>query len=168
MHEHHGRLLRKSFCYDKFMRTIHRDIVGGFIFSQDGKLLLGKNRSGGVYEDSFVIPGGGVNEGETKLEALRREMLEETAIDINDGVVSKLNTSSGEHEKTLQDTGERVLVKMDFYDYEIRLTRSASEIDVRAEDDWTAPQWFTLAELGNIQLSPPIQNTLSKTGILES
>ena len=27
------------------MRTIHRDIVGGFIFSDDGKLLLGQNRS---------------------------------------------------------------------------------------------------------------------------
>ena len=42
------------------MRTIHRDIVGGFIFSKDGRLLLGKNCKGGVYEGSFVVPGGGV------------------------------------------------------------------------------------------------------------
>lgn len=44
------------------MRTIHRDIVGGFIFSKDGKVLLGKNRTGGVYEGSYVVPGGGVDD----------------------------------------------------------------------------------------------------------
>lgn len=41
------------------MRTIYRDIVGGFIFSKDGKILLGQNRKGGVYEGSFVVLGGG-------------------------------------------------------------------------------------------------------------
>ena len=30
------------------MRTIEREIVGGFIFSKDQKVLLGKNRKGGV------------------------------------------------------------------------------------------------------------------------
>ena len=72
------------------MRTIHRDIVGGFIFSKDNKLLLGKNRKGGVYEGSFVVPGGGIEEGETKEIALQREMKEETGIDTNNASITQI------------------------------------------------------------------------------
>ena len=148
------------------MRTVERDIVGGFIFSSDNRLLLGKNRSGGVYEGSFVIPGGGIDEGETKIEALRREMLEETGIDINDAEVSELYESKGEHEKTLHDTGERVFVKMKFYNYKIKLPLPASQVKVRADDDWTDPEWYALSDLKNLNLSPPTKETLLETGIL--
>lgn len=149
------------------MRTIHRDIVGGFIFSKDGKLLLGKNRKGGVYEGSFVVPGGGVDEGETKEAALHREMLEETGIDINNAAVRQLHQSSGEHEKTLRDTGERVYVKMDFYDYRIDLEQNADAVRLVAEDDWCEPRWFVVDELNNVNLGEPTRNTLITTGILK-
>lgn len=148
------------------MRTIHRDIVGGFIFSKDGKLLLGKNRRGGVYEGSYVVPGGGVDDGETKLEALRREMLEETGLDIKDAEVSKLNEVSGQHEKTLRETGERVLVDMDFYNYKIKIHNDSSDIKLRTEDDWAEPQWFTLIELSDLKLSPPTKHTLIEAGLI--
>ena len=148
------------------MRTIHRDIVGGFIFSKDGKFLLGKNRKGGVYEGSFVVPGGGVDEGETKETALYREMLEETGIDIDAGVVTELHQSSGEHQKTLRTTGERVLVKMDFYNYRIDLKLNADDVDVITEDDWYKPRWFDVSELNDTQLSEPTRNTLIATGVI--
>ena len=149
------------------MRTIHRDIVGGFIFSKDGKFLLGKNRKGGVYEGSFVVPGGGVDEGETKEIALRREMLEETGIDINEASVKELYQSSGEHEKTLRDTGERVFVKMDFYNYRINLNQNADEVVLQTEDDWYQPRWFDIEELSNINLSEPTRNTIIATDIIK-
>lgn len=148
------------------MRTIHRDIVGGFIFSKDGKLLLGKNRHGGVYEGSFVVPGGGVNERETKLEALRREMFEETGIDIDNAEVSKLNETSGQNKKTLRETGERVFVEMDFYNYRIMIPNNSSDIKLLTEDDWAEPQWFTFDELTNLPLSPPTKQTLIKAGLI--
>ena len=129
-------------------------------------MLLGKNRSGGVYEGSYVIPGGGVDDDETKLEALRREMLEETGIDINDATVAELNQAFGEHEKTLRDIGERVLVKMNFYDYRIDIPKPADEIHVIAEDDWAEPQWFELGALATLELSAPTRGTLVKAGIL--
>ena len=113
------------------MRTIHRDIVGGFIFSNDGKLLLGKNRKGGVYEGSFVVPGGGVDDGETREAALRREMLEETGIDIQTATIQPFNQSSGEHEKTLHETGERVFVKMKFYGSQPQRCNTQ-----QSRDDW--------------------------------
>ena len=149
------------------MRTIERDIVGGFIISADGKLLLGKNRKGGVYEGLFVVPGGGVDEDETKEQALLREMREETGIDISTGTVQPINQSTGEHEKTLRDTGERVYVKMHFYDYRIDLLQDADDIVVRAEDDWDMPQWFTVNELRTIETSQPVRRTLLAAGILD-
>lgn len=142
------------------MRTIHRDIVGGFIFSKDNKVLLGKNRQGGVYEGSYVVPGGGVDEGESQYQALRREMQEETSIDITTGKITQVNTSTGEHEKTLRDTGERVHVNMTFYDYSIALPQDADSVVVCAEDDWTSPRWFTPSELVTEDVglsSPPVR-----------
>ena len=148
------------------MRTIHRDIVGGFIFSKDGKFLLGKNRKGGVYEGSFVVPGGGVDDGDTKEEALRREMLEETGIDIREATVAPFCESSGEHEKTLRDTGERVFVKMDFYNYRINLPQNADEVEVITEDDWYQPQWFDIAELSDVAMSAPTRKSLAEMGLV--
>ena len=149
------------------MRTIHRDIVGGFIFSKDGKLLLGKNRKGGVYEGSFLPPGGGIDEGEAKEIALHREMPEETGINTNNATVTLLDQSSGEHEKTLRDTGERVFVKMDFYNYRIDLSQNADEVITKTEDDWYQPRWFLVEELKNANLSEPTRNTLIATGIIK-
>lgn len=148
------------------MRTIHRDIIGGFIFSKDGKLLLGKNRKGGVYEGSFVVPGGGVDDGETKEQALRREMLEETGIDTSNAKVTQLNESSGEHEKTLRDTDERIFVKMTFYDYRIDLNQNASEVILSTEDDWHEPHWFEVNDLSDANLSVPTRETLIKAGVI--
>lgn len=148
------------------MRTIERDIVGGFIFSKDLKVLLGKNRKGGVYEGSYVVPGGGVDDGESNEQALKREMLEETGIDISAGEVVQINVSTGEHEKTLRDSGERVLVQMTFYDYRVQLPALANEIAVVAEDDWAEPRWFRAEELASENIGAPTRHTLQKIGFL--
>ena len=147
---------------------MQRDIVSGFIFSKDGKLLLGKNRKGGVYEGSFVVPGGGVDEGETKELALHREILEETGIDISKATIKHLYQLSGEHEKTLRDTGERVFVKMEFYNYRIDLNQNAKEVVLKTEDDWYGPRWFEIDELSETNLSEPTRNTLIAAGIITS
>lgn len=154
------------FCYSLSMRTIYRDIVGGFIFSKDCKLLLGKNRKGGVYEGCFVVPGGGVEEGETKEMALKREMIEETGIDIEGAEIIFIGTSAGEHEKKLRDTGEVVLVKMAFYDYHINLGFNADEVVVKTEDDWHEAQWFNVSELDDLKLSQPTCRRLIAMGLV--
>ncbi len=50
------------------------------VIIKDGKILLIRRVKNG--EEYFVFPGGGVEEGETQEEALKREMKEETGLDI--------------------------------------------------------------------------------------
>lgn len=148
------------------MRTITRDIVGAFFFSKDSKVLLGKNQKGGVYGGSYVVPAGGIEDGETKEKALRREMLEETGIDVRMGEIAQINVSSGAHEKTLRGSGERVFVEMTFYDYRVQLAEDAENIIVTAEDDWAEPRWFTAEELVGQSISAPTKKTLTNIGFL--
>ncbi len=149
------------------LRTIKRDIVGAFIFSSDGKLLLGKNIKGGVYPDHWVIPGGGIEPNETKIDALKREIKEETGIDITTAEIEQIEgVLNGQSEKVLRETGEKVLVDMDFYNFKVTLQEKTDTVELIHEDDFTDAQWFDVKELGDLKLSPPTVTTLQKIGIL--
>ena len=151
------------------MRTIKRDIVGAFIFSSDEKLLLGKSRKGGVYSGHWVVPGGGVDPDETKLDGLKRELLEETGIYINGADIKQLEDAlSGESEKTLKGTGEHVLVKMRFYNFVIKLPQTSNDVSLKTDDDFIDANWFARSELAALSLSPPTILTLKKLKLISS
>ena len=149
------------------MRTIHRDIVTVLVFSKDGKLLQGKKDStkGGVYSDCWHPPGGGIDEGEDRVAAARREVFEETGVDITSYPLEFIENATGESEKVLKDTGEKVLCKMKFNLYKVVIdNKNADEIVTKPGDDLAELQWFTLPELKTIKLPPPSAEAFTRFG----
>jgi ADP-ribose pyrophosphatase YjhB (NUDIX family) len=142
------------------MKTIYRDIVGAFIFSKDGKVLLGKNVPGSVYEGVWTIPGGGKEPGESVIDAIKREILEEVGIDISNGRFEQLEPKQGESEKTIN--GERILVKMTFEDYVVTLPANANNITIVPGDDFAEAKWFETNTLKDLQIAPQAQKTIAK------
>jgi 8-oxo-dGTP pyrophosphatase MutT (NUDIX family) len=139
------------------MREIQRTIVSALIFSKDGRLLMGRKdpSKGGVYPDAWHIPGGGVDDGETLLQTLEREVQEEVGIKISGCKVVPLSIKrGGSAEKTLKDTGERVLCNMEFNYFEVYVPKDASDVEIVLNDDLIEVNWFSKNELGSIAHIP--------------
>lgn len=149
------------------MRTIERDIVAAVILSRDTRLLLGMHGERGAYLGYWVIFGGGIDEGEDHRTALDREILEETGIDISKYPATLVYESTGESDKSLKDTGERVHVKMKFFDYRVVIDdKDHNDIKVVISDEHTEYKWVEISELKNMRISPPSVELFKKLGYL--
>lgn len=147
------------------MREVTREIVSGVIVSSDNKILMGQKASGGVYQDCLHLPGGGVHVGETKEEALAREMLEEVGIDIAERTIVLLDDEGkGSSEKTDSETGETYLCHMLFNVYRIDLAQASDDIEVKLSDDLIAYQWIKLDEVQTHKLTPPSVELFARLG----
>lgn len=161
--------MRITALYHKDMKIIEREIVSGLIFSKDGKLLMGMKdpAHGGVYPDCWHIPGGGVEADETKEQALHREILEETGIDISNAKVRLADAQgSGQTEKTLKETGERVLCNMKFNVYRIDLDTDADQTPLNPSGDLPTLEWASLDKVSGYKLTPPSITLFKRLGFL--
>ena len=152
------------------MRETERDIVSALIFSKDGKLFQGMKdaEKGGVYSDCWHLPGGGVDAGENKEEALKREVKEETGIDISQYKIYLIDQEGRGESRKILKSGEEVLCKMKFFVYKIEINdKESSKISVNLNDDLIKYRWTDLSELENIKLTPPSVELFRKLGYLE-
>lgn len=152
------------------MKEIFRTIVAALIWSKDGKLLMGKKDplKGGVYSDCWHIPGGGIEKGETFEDALKREVLEETGLDISQNNIQPIPlVGQGQAEKILKETGEKFLCKMEFNHFEVVLDKNFDEVMLNPTDDLVEMKWFTKKELLNIKHIPGGKEMLIKAGYLK-
>ena len=148
------------------MRTIKRDIVGAFIFSQDNHILLGKSNRG-TYEGMWIIPGGGIEDGETYKQAVIREVFEETGIDISNETIEQMDLQlTGTSRKILKDTNEEVLGDYTFFNFVIRLSKNSDEVVLVAGDDFDHPTWQPVGSLSKLSLPVPSIKSLQFLGVL--
>ncbi|MDO5330584.1 MAG: NUDIX hydrolase [Bacillota bacterium] len=74
----------EEYPFDGFTHT--RVISRGFIFDGEGRVCLHRLYRDDIFckQEYYETPGGGVDEGESLIEALRRECLEETGYELSD------------------------------------------------------------------------------------
>ncbi|MFO0703589.1 MAG: NUDIX hydrolase [Patescibacteria group bacterium] len=138
------------------MKTINREIVSAIIISSDRKILMGQKdpKKGGVYADCWHIPGGGVDEGEDKITALKRELKEEVGIDVSTYQTDLIDTEGfGESVKNIN--GEDFLCKMKFNVYKIKIPKSSHEINIYTSDDLIVLKWIEIEKLSGYKITPP-------------
>lgn len=149
------------------MRTIQREIVSAFIFSRDEQLVLGQGQKGSVYEDTWIVPGGGIKRGETPPQALFREVMEETGIDITDAQIERLTGEpTGQNKRFVKRIGELALVRMRFHPFMVRVDALAADIPVISGDDFTSARWVHPSRLETMRLSPLAEKYLRELGLL--
>lgn len=149
------------------MKQKDRVIVSAILLTTDNKILLGRMRKGGVYDDCWHIPGGGVEQNETHLDALKRELLEEVGIDISqENCELVYDNDSDKAVKVDKDTGEEFLVTMHFNVYLVKLEEDSNEVNVVLSDDITGFTWADVADLKNYKLPSPSMRLFKKIGRL--
>lgn len=150
------------------MREISRIIVSAIILSKDEKILMGRKdpAKGGVYLDSWHIPGGGIEEGETKEQALLREVKEEVGIDVSPYKPEPLpGKGTGVSEKTL-DTGERVICNMEFNRFKVSIDRNADEVELKPDGEFVETRWFSMEELPSVKQIPGGKEFFEEIGLI--
>ncbi len=150
------------------MRTVKRDIVAAVIFSSDNYVLLGKKDPNvKMYFDAWGIPGGGVEEGETRERALQREIYEETGIDINGQSVELIEDTNSDIVEKVLPSGETVLCDMKFFTYVVKLDKNANEVKVVTTDDLIECKWILKDQLQDVKLNKPTIWLFKKMGLLQ-
>jgi 8-oxo-dGTP pyrophosphatase MutT (NUDIX family) len=153
------------------MRTIHRNVVSALIISKDNKILLGIKdpKIGGVYSGCWHFPGGGIDEGETQEQALRREVLEEVSLNVAPYKPVLLDDKgSGESTRYLPETDETVICIMQFFVYRIDIPELAAAINVRpSADELVQLTWADMSNLEAFRLAPPSIELFKRVGYLQ-
>lgn len=121
--------------------------VGALIFDGNNKVLMVRTHK---WSNLWGIPGGKTKFGETSVEALRRELLEETALEVND-IEFVLVQDCIRSEEFYRDAHFVLL------NYRCRC---AGPPEVRLNDEAREFRWVTLEEALKMRINQPTRNLL--------
>ncbi len=131
------------------MQTDRPQIAVGAIVVRDGKLLMVR-RATPPAEGLWTVPGGRVEKGEYLADALRREVCEETGIDVEVGQLLGI----------LEVLGDPHFVILD------HLATTTTSDDPVAGDDAAEVRWVALDAVKHLRCTPRFVETLTSWGVL--
>jgi mutator protein MutT len=124
--------------------------VGAVVRDESGRILVVR-RARPPSQGLWSIPGGRVEPGETLAEAARREVREETGLDVD--VREILGHVDIPHGDTVYDVAD------------FAATVSGNVPPLAAGDDAGDARWVTVAELRTLPTTPQLMSTLAGWGV---
>jgi phosphoglycolate phosphatase-like HAD superfamily hydrolase/ADP-ribose pyrophosphatase YjhB (NUDIX family) len=121
--------------------------VGALIFNDDGRVLMVRTHK---WSDLWGIPGGKIKWGESSVEALRREIKEETNLDITD--IRFVLVQDCIHSKEFYRDAHFILLNY--------TCRSASGTDVKLNEEAKEFRWVSIEEASALRLNQPTRRLL--------
>ncbi len=116
----------------KNMRDFPRVIVGAFILNKKNELLLLKQKN---WKGKYTCPGGKVEIGETFVEALTREVREETNLRLKN--IKKFEIVEGLNLKSKYKPGDEHFIFVDF------IAKAKNESDLKINKESISAKWKT-------------------------
>lgn len=123
--------------------------VGALIFTNDRVLLISHKKAGHVY---WLLPGGGVDYGEKLPDALKREVFEELAAEIDVGDIALITES-------IEPKGKRHILNIIF-----KCQLKNENIRIGDEPRLNSFQFFLPDEIMKIRMFPAVNDDIA--GIL--
>lgn len=124
--------------------------MGALIIDADRILLVERGRE--PLKDYWSIPGGAVETGEKLEEALRREIREETGLEV--GILGLVEI----YERIMRDADGRPEYHYVLMDYLCRVAGG----ELRAGDDASRAGWFTQDELPGLKITEGTVGVIAK------
>ena len=107
-------------------------VAGGLVFDDRGRIALVKHKPGHGWDDVWVPPGGLLETGETADDGFRREVHEETGLEVDDLHVTRIFNNAYE-----EPGGKR------YPFYFVQFVSRATTRDLRPDDDEVREaRWF--------------------------
>jgi 8-oxo-dGTP diphosphatase len=110
------------------------------IIQSDSRILLVRRKKE-PFKGHLVLPGGFVNEGERVEDAAKREVKEETSLDI------ELIDILGVYSEPKRDPRGHIMSTV----FIGKMSQSIDKVDAKAQDDAAAIEWIDLEEADNIK-----------------
>jgi len=131
-----------------------RIIVSALISYNDEYLFIKQNKVGGAYPNTLHIPGGGLEDDETPLEGIVREIKEETGLSVYD--VSPFDFD----DDYVEFRGEHVQFIF------LRFTAKSRSKDAIAGSDANEILWVSKGDLLKYSHNPPSLRLLKKARLI--
>lgn len=131
-----------------------RIIVNTLIKCKDKYLFIKQNKEGGAYQDCLHIVGGGLEENETLEEAIKREVMEEVHIELNEVIPFDFDSD------ILMYKGE--MTQLIF----LRFTSEIQEFTGYPDSDAKEIIWLSKDEILNYKHNEPSMRFFKKLGLI--